>query len=41
LLGTLKAQDYGKAIVILCIVLGSLAAIFNWNWFVKLFHVGN
>jgi hypothetical protein len=40
LLGTLKAQDYGKAIVILCIILGTAAAIFNWNWFVDLFHVG-
>lgn len=41
LLGTLKAQDYGKAIVILCIVLGTVAAIINWNWFVQLFHVGH
>jgi hypothetical protein len=40
LLGTLKAQDYGKAIVILCIILGTVAAIFNWDWFVHLFHVG-
>ncbi len=40
LLGTLKAQDYGKALVIICIFLGTLAAILNWSWFVDLFHVG-
>lgn len=40
LLGTLKAQDYGKALVIICAVVGILAAIFGWDWFVNQFHVG-
>jgi len=41
LLGTLKAQDYGKALVIISIITGVLAAIFGWQWFVDLFQVGN
>lgn len=41
LLGTLKAQDYGKAVVIICAVLGIIAASFGWQAFVDLFHVGN
>jgi len=41
LLGTLKAQDYGKAIVIICAIAGILASLFGWNWFVDQFHVGN
>jgi hypothetical protein len=40
LLGTLKAQDYGKAMVIISAVLGILAAIFGWDWFTNQFHVG-
>ncbi len=41
LLGTLKAQDYGKAVVIACCIVGFLAAIFGWTWFIDQFHVGN
>ncbi len=40
LLGTLKAQDYGKALVILSALAGILAAIFGWDWLVNQFHVG-
>jgi len=41
LLGTLKAQDYGKAVVIICAILGIIAASIGWQWFVDLFQVGN
>jgi len=41
LLGTLKAQDYGKALVIISAIVGILAATFGWDWFVNQFHVGN
>jgi hypothetical protein len=40
LLGSLKAQDYGKAMVLVCGVLGVIAAILSWDWFVNLFQVG-
>lgn len=40
LLGTLKAQDFGKALVILSALAGILAAILEWDWFVNQFHVG-
>ncbi len=40
LLGTLKGQDWMKAVVILSIVLGVLAAISGQTWFTDLFHVG-
>ncbi len=41
LLGTLKAQDYAKALVIICCIIGFIAASFGWTWFVEQFHVGN
>jgi len=41
LLGTLKAQDYAKALIIACAIIGVLAASFGWTWFVQQFHVGN
>jgi len=40
LLGTLKAQDYGKALVIIFSLLGFLAAVLGWTWFTDLFIVG-
>ncbi len=40
LLGTLKAQDYGKALVIIFSLLGFLAAIYGWSWLTDLFIVG-
>jgi hypothetical protein len=40
LLGTLKAQDYGKALVIISIILGFLGAIAGWDWLVDQFQVG-
>jgi hypothetical protein len=39
LLGTLKAQDYGKAIGALIMVLGALLALLNQRWFVDFFRV--
>jgi hypothetical protein len=41
LLGSLKAQDYFKAIFILCVLAGVTASIFGWTWFVDLFRVTN
>jgi hypothetical protein len=41
LLGSLKAQDWGKALVIISGIAGVLAAILEWNWFVNLFTVGH
>jgi hypothetical protein len=41
LLGTLKAQDYAKALVIFAIIAGVTAAIAGWSWFVRQFVVGN
>lgn len=41
LLGSLKAQDYAKALVIICTILGVLAAVFGFDWFVDMFQVGN
>ncbi len=39
LLGTLKAQDWGKALVIISLILGALAASFNFQFFLNLFRV--
>jgi hypothetical protein len=39
LLGTLKAQDLGKALVIISLILGALAASFNFQFFLNLFRV--
>lgn len=41
LLGSLKAQDWGKAGVIIFGILGLIAANFGWTWFTQLFHVAN
>ena len=41
LLGTLKGQDYAKALVIVCIILGVIAAMTGQTWFTELFRVGN
>ncbi len=41
LLGTLKAQDYGKALVIISIVIGVIATIAGWDSIVQAFRVGN
>ncbi|MCP4568010.1 MAG: hypothetical protein GY841_10570 [FCB group bacterium] len=41
LLGSLKAQDWGKALVIISILLGVIAASFGWENFVNMFHVGH
>jgi hypothetical protein len=39
LLGTLKAQDYGKAIGAILIVVGAIMALLNQRWFVDFFRV--
>jgi hypothetical protein len=39
LLGTLKAQDYGKAIGAILIALGAIMAALNQHWFVNFFRV--
>ncbi|NMC43086.1 MAG: fibronectin type III domain-containing protein [candidate division Zixibacteria bacterium] len=41
LMGSLKAQDYAKAIIIICAVAGVAASLFGWTWFVELFRVTN
>ncbi len=40
LLGTLKGQDYGKAMVIASILIGIGAALVGWTGYVDLFYVG-
>jgi len=39
LLGTLKAQDYGKAIGAIVIIVGTFLALLNQQWFVNFFKV--
>jgi hypothetical protein len=39
LLGTLKAQDYAKAVTVIVLILGVIAALLHQDWFVKLFLV--
>ena len=39
LLGTLKGQDWGKAVVMIALILGALAATFNFQFFLNLFAV--
>ncbi len=39
LLGTLKGQDWSKAVVMIALILGALAATFNFQFFLNLFAV--
>ena len=39
LLGSLKAQDIAKAVVVLCAIIGVILSNFNMNDFAELFHV--
>jgi len=39
LLGAIKAQDWGKILIMISLVLGVLAASFHFDFFVKLFQV--
>ena len=39
LLGTLKGQDWGKAVVIFSLILGALAASFGFQFFINLFRI--
>ncbi len=43
LLGSLKAQDYAKAVVMAIAIIGfiTLLPFINWDWFVNLFHVAS
>ena len=41
LLGSLKAQDYAKAGVIVCALIGFIAANFGWDGVTELFQVPN
>jgi hypothetical protein len=41
LLGSLKAQDYAKAAVIILSIIGLIAANFHWIGFTELFHITN
>lgn len=40
LLGTLKGQDYGKALVIASILIGIVAGLVGWAGYIDLFYVG-
>jgi hypothetical protein len=39
LLGTLKGQDWGKAVVMIALILGALAATLNFQFFLNLFRI--
>jgi hypothetical protein len=39
-LGSIKGQDWLKAIIVFLTLLGGIAAMFGFTWFVKLFDVG-
>lgn len=39
-LGSIKGQDFLKALVVLLILIGGIAGILGWDWFIKLFSVG-
>jgi hypothetical protein len=39
LLGTLKGQDWGKALIMIALILGALAATFNFQFFLNLFRI--
>lgn len=41
LLGSLKAQDYAKAVVMAIAIIGFITLIFHWHGFVDLFHVAS
>jgi hypothetical protein len=38
-LGSIKGQDFLKALIVVLILLGGIAGILGWGWFVKLFSV--
>ena len=41
LLGSLKAQDYAKAIILACAIIGLVCANLEWTWFPELFYVAD
>ena len=38
-LGSIKGQDFLKALVVLLILLGGIAGLLGWSWFIQLFSV--
>ncbi|MCK4404407.1 MAG: hypothetical protein KAW02_04885 [candidate division Zixibacteria bacterium] len=40
ILGSIKGQDFLKALVVLLILIGGIAGILGWSWVIKLFSVG-
>jgi len=40
ILGSIKGQDFLKALVVLLILIGGVAGILGWSWIVRLFSVG-
>jgi len=40
ILGSIKGQDFLKALVVLLILIGGIAGILGWSWIIRLFSVG-
>ncbi len=40
ILGSIKGQDLLKALVVCLIIIGGIAGILRWDWFIQLFTVG-
>ena len=40
ILGSIKGQDFLKALVVLLILIGGIAGVLGWSWVIKLFSVG-
>ncbi|UCB52635.1 MAG: hypothetical protein JSV10_00635, partial [Candidatus Zixiibacteriota bacterium] len=39
-LGSIKGQDFLKALVVILILIGGIAGILGWDWFARLFSIG-
>ena len=39
-LGTLKAQDWGKVLVVILMIMGAIFSTIGWSWFAALFDIG-
>ena len=39
-LGTLKAQDWGKVLVVVLMIIGAVLSTIGWSWFAALFDIG-
>ncbi|KPL03900.1 MAG: hypothetical protein AMJ73_05075, partial [candidate division Zixibacteria bacterium SM1_73] len=40
ILGSIKGQDFLKALAVFLMLLGGIAGILGWSWFIKLFSIG-